>query len=276
MDANRNYSIMKKSLMITALFALFMTMSCTEAEVPKFEAKDSVVYFGTGSYGFSMIGFTGESKTLEVPLTLVGPAVDVDRPVALKITNDETHTAAENVDFTIVSAMVPAGSIVGKIVVEAKNLPEDVGSKSFILSIVPNECFKRAASQGMEAVIKWSNEYERPSEPLVWQTWFLYFSKTYSRNLHKILVEVLGSEVEISSNKTTARDRDDLVYHQPTWWQFASREVYDYVRAHDRANPDEPYMHSADAELYLSSSLQVGAGQKYETIPTILETLVVL
>lgn len=277
MDAFKNCNAMKKLFASILLPALaFCLASCEEVDIPVYKVEDSAVFFATRAVSYSLKGFTGAEKELEIPVSLIGPVCDYDREIKVAVVDTSFNTAAEGRDFTVVSAGVPAGALSGKVVLNVKNLAEDVDKLAVLLEIQPNDNFARKVSKSMTTQVVWSKEYVRPSDPLVWDSWFLFFSKSYSRNLHEIIVSLFGEEVEISSQKTGARKREDLIYRQPSWWYAASRELFEYVRDYDKAHPDAPLMHSSDYELYQNSSVPVGEGYTPDRIPTILETLLII
>lgn len=278
MDAFKNFNAMKKilaSILLTA-FA-FGFSSCTEEDIPLYKVDDSAVYFATQTMNYSMKGFIGAEKNIEIPVTLIGPVCDYDREILVAVKDTSINTAQEGKDFTIVSACVPAGELAGKVVLNLKNLAEGTDKLSVMLEIRLNGSFAWNVSKSMTTNVIWSKEYVRPTEPLVWYDWYLFFSKSYSRNLHEIIVSIFGEDIERMSRENGAKYRDDLIYHpQVTWWYAASRELYEYVSDHDKANPGAPLMHSSDYELYQNRDVPVGAGTKPDRIPTILETLIVL
>ena len=174
------------------------------------------------------------------------------------------------------SSKVEAGALSGNIVLRVKELPENVEELYARFTIVPNDSFPETFRRNTSSVVGWTASYARPREE-VWRYWFLFFCNGYSKSLHKIIAEELGTEADTyTGSRKYATDFPELTYKLPTWWYSASRQLYDAVAAHDKADPEHPYMHSSDYELYDKWTSPVGGGTKPENIPTILETLKVM
>lgn len=253
--------------------AAFAFLSCVKDPVKAYDEGDSAVYFLSPTNVFSLIGKSGDEIELTIPVNLIGPVSDHDREIALEI---KDSTAFQNVDFFIVSSKVEAGALSGNIVLRVKALPENVEELYARFTIVPNDSFPETFRRNTSSVVGWTASYARPREE-VWRYWFLFFCNGYSKSLHKIIVEELGTEADTyTGSKKYATDSPELTYKLPTWWYSASRQLYDAVAAHDKADPEHPYMHSSDYELYDKWSSPIGGGTKPENIPTILETLKVM
>ena len=262
-------------VLLITLFAILL--SCKEQEVPVFDPSDSLVRFSSTFTNFSLIGNTESEPVFDIELVLAGTASENDRIVSCEVVDNDTNSAIVGQDFSVVEALVPSGSQSGFIRIKVKAFDEDeFAKKTTTIRIVPNETFKYVYS-GMDVTyVTWSNEYVRPAGEDVYRSWWYYFCKGYSQNYHKILVEILGEDVQYSSQFNSARKHDDIIYRAPSWWYSASRTLYDTVKKHDQEHPDSPYMHSEDYEEYSSYDKAVGSGKKPDTIPTILSTLLVM
>ena len=253
--------------------AALVLCSCAKDPIKAYDTGDSTVYFLSPTNVFSLIGKSGDEIELTIPVNLVGPVADYDREIALEI---KDSTAVQNVDFSIVSSKVAAGALSGSIVLRVKALPENVDGLYARFSIIPNDSFPEKFRKNTSSVVGWTASYARPREE-VWRYWFLYFSNGYSKALHKIISEELGPDADTyTGSRKYATDFPELTFKLPTWWYSASRQLRDAVEAHDKANPDSPYMHSSDYEHYDDWSTPVGEGKKPDEIPTILETLNVM
>ncbi len=255
---------------ITASFILASLISCAKDPVKEFSKDSATVYFNASFNAFSLIGKSGDEVELTIPVNLVGTVENYDRAIDFTI---KDSTAVEGKDYRIVKAQVDAGSTSGSIVIAVKQLADDVDELFTRFTINPNEYFPETYTVRKSAVIGWSASYTRPRQT-VWRYWHLFFSSGYSKNYHKLMVEQFGTDIELYTNsKGYAAADPELIFKLPTWWYSASREFREMVRAHDAANPDSPYMHSADYESYDTYYVPVGEGTKPDKIPTILETL---
>lgn len=259
------------TIMGAAALALLLS-ACGKSEIPVYRLEDSAVCFPQITNSFSLRGMTEAERKLTVPVTLIGPAADFVRPLSLRI---EEVSATEGTDFTVESAEVAAGALSGSIVLNVKKLSEQTPSRSISVTLLPNDHFREGYPAYLKADITWSEAYERPQEG-AWRYWYLYLSNTYSRNWHKLLVEIYGDDIErYTCGRQYERDYG-FIYKLPTWWMAANYEIREIVRKHDLENPGNPYRHSEDFESFRGYTLPVGGGVALEpgqTPPTILETI---
>ncbi len=248
-------------------------VACQEKPIPTFAPEDSAVAFHAQSYSFSFKGMTEDYRDVSLSVDLIGYCADYDRE--FKVETSE-GTAQEGRDFTVVSSVLKAGEVKGEIVLRINHLPSDVERQDVKLRIVANDVFRDGPPAKTVALVSWSEEYVRPTEP-VWRGWYTFFCHGYSKEYHKLLVNYFGEEVEtFVSQQGPAKENPDLKFQMPTWWYTSSREFRNFIRKHDEAGTEPPYMHSEDYESYRSYIIPYGEGEKPEKIPTILETLNVL
>lgn len=260
----------KICILMSVIAAAAVLSSCRKDPVKPYDTADSAVCFNSSTNIFSLKGKSGDEIELTIPMKLVGPAVDYDREIALEI---KDSTAVQGADYTVVSSKVAAGAFTGNVVIRVKALGEDVDGLYARFTVVPNEHFSYGFRNNMSSVVGWTASYARPKYE-VWRYWFLLFSNGYSKALHKLLVDEFGEEIEYCTmSRNYVKNDPELVYKLPTWWYSASRQFREMVDAHDKADPEHPYMHSSDYEYFEKSDIAVGEGKKPGTIPTILETL---
>ena len=208
---------------ILILAAISVVLSCKKDDIDVYKMEDSAVSFVSTTNSFSLRGLTEALDTLRVPLELVGPVADYDRPVSVLIKDHERNTAKENADFRIIEAVVKAGAMSGYILVEVKKLQVNVDELVTTLQIQPNEYFRKGYSGFDATIVSWSETYARPAQEKVWRAWYNFFCHGYSRNLHSVLITVFGEEIETySQQKPTeeeaARVRADfLASAEQTW-----------------------------------------------------------
>lgn len=250
-----------------------LAFACKRSEIPVYQMEDSAVCFYQVTNSFSLRGMTEPQRTISVPITLIGRVAPYARPISYRI---EEVSAKEGTDFTVVSAEVPAGALKGSLVLNVNKLSEDEDSKEINVTLLPNDDLKEGYGAYLTARVAWTASYERPKEQ-VWRYWWLYISRSYSKNYHKILVDIFGDDIEIyTCSKKYVEEDPSLVYKITTWWMSANHDVIEYVRAHDLANPGNPYRHSSDYESFKGYAVGVGMGEGLapgQTPPTILETL---
>lgn len=265
---------MKKCL--CCLFVLAGVLcACKEIDIPYYEVEDSAVYFTASSQSFSIKGISGDVIDVEIPLILIGPICDYERKVDVQVVDSESNTAVLGTDFTIKEAIVNAGAEEGHLILSVSRLPENIDSRGIMLKIEPNEFFSHIVHDHNTSEIVWTADYSRPANESVWKSWYYFFSPTYSKALHRLLVDYFGTDIEKSSYESKAIRDPDLIYRTQSWWYSSSREFYQMVKEHDTAHPDSPYMHSADVMTYSQWTISVNNGRKPEEIPTILSTLLV-
>lgn len=258
---------------ILAALCLLGFISCEEIEIPTYDIKDSAICFSARSSQFSLRGLTGDYMDVEIPMTLIGPVCDYDRQISIAVEDASGNTAVEGSDFTILDHIVKAGETKGLVTLRLKRFSEGVTNLRTTLKVIADENFREGYPTYCSAVVDWSEEYARP-EVGVWRYWYLYLSHGYSRDYHKLLLEIFGEEIEtVTGAKSYVTANPSLVMKMPTWWYEASRTLYTTVKEHDLAHPDDPYMHSADYQLYTGYNTAVGEGMTPKEIPTILETL---
>ena len=247
--------------------------SCQEEPIHTYAPEDSAVTFHARSYSFSFKGMTEQYRDVSISVDLIGYCADYDREFKVEAAGE---SALLGRDFQILSSVLKAGEVKGEILLRVNHLPEGVERQEVTLSIVPNEFFRAGPPKTSAASVTWSEEYARPQEA-VWRGWYTYFCHGYSKEFHKLMVAYFGEEVEtFVTQQGPAKENPSLKFQMPTWWYTSTREFRNYVRKHDEAGTEPPFMHSADYEVYKSYLTPYGEGEKPQEIPTILETLNVI
>ena len=240
MAGSKTSDVMKKnplSILLFPVLAVFGLAACAEDEIKTYAPGDSAVIFHARSNSFSLKGLTEPYKDVTIPVDLVGYTADYDRPFSLEA---DDSTAVLGRDYTITSAVMPAGAVSSFIHLRINRLPDGVEERAMRLRIVPNEYFRAGIPKDSRSEIKWSEAYVRP-DAYVWRAWYLFLSHGYSKDYHRLLVEFFGEEIETYVNTMAAsRDNPALTYKLMTWWYQASRDFRDFVRRHDEANPGAP------------------------------------
>ena len=252
------------------LLLLPVFWACQKDEIDVYQVEDSAVNFVAQASTFSLRGNTEPTVIFEIPVELVGPTTPYDRQINVSIVDSEENTAVENQDFKILESVVKAGELSGYIKIEVKAFDEGVEELATTLRINPNEYFRAGYPSKIESKISWSENYARPANEQVWRAWFYFFCNGYSRELHRVIITVLGEEVETYTAWNTSDET--ITTMSQIWWYAAANELRTYVATYDREHPDAPLMHSDDYESYTLYTIPVGGGQKPSIIPRISQT----
>lgn len=265
---------MKARYIISYLVAALSLIACKQEEIPVYDVKDSAVFFKRASIEFSLKGNNDPQPEIRIPLEVFGPVCDYERVFQVAIPDSSYNDAVLGRDFEILSSKVPAGALEGEIVLKVQGLTSETPSHTVAMEILPDENFPHSVKDRECAKVTWSKDFVRPDNQYTRQAWYNFFCTGYSKALHELLYDYFGEEIERAGYSSGAMKDENTVYHVNTWWYGAQSEFFDFVRKHDRENPDSPYMHSADYEIYTSYTQETGTGIKPQVIPTIQSTLI--
>lgn len=254
---------------------------CQDSDIKRYSIDDSAMNFGyvamngtpvlSNTHSFSLKGMTAEKDTLVVPIVLVGPLADFDRPVTVKVAANESDNAVEGEDFRLLDVVLKAGEYHTDLQIEVNKLKREKNEIFLTVEILPNDYFRPGYPNYQKASIVWSEKYVRPVEK-VFREWYYFFCKGYSEREHELLVECFGTDIE----QYTRYNDPNLINRNIYFFNAANRQFRDWVKAHDDAHPDDPYMHSEDFETYPLYTTPRGEGVKPSKIPTIYETLEII
>lgn len=261
------------SIMVSGLF-----MACADEEVEFYSAENGALDFAVSRVEYSYAKDTEKGdRVLQVPVNVVGPAVDYDRKMSFRVVTDSCQNVSDG-DYSIAdTCVVKAGELTANIDVQV-HYTEDLAdtSKLLTLQLLENEYFGIGLPASNMADVYWTDLLVRPHQASVWRAWWYFFGRTYSRNFHQVIVEALGEEVETYYFWSVAGIADEhpefVRMTNQAWWYAANRKLREYVANYDAAHPDAPLMHSDDAEYFSSYSLPVGSGVSRADY-TIAETL---
>jgi len=273
---------MKRLVSIISLLSLAFTfVACQDSDVKRYSIEDSAMNFGyvsvngvpvpSNTHSFSLKGMKADKDTLTVPLILVGPIADYDRPVTVKVYDKESDNAVEGEDFRLFDVVLKAGEYHTDLLIEVNKLKKEKNEIFLTVEIIPNEWFRAGYPDYQKATIVWSEKYVRPVEK-VFREWYYFFCKGYSEREHELLVEFFGTDIELY----TRYNDPSLINRNINFFYAANHDFRDWVKAHDDANPGNPYMHSDDFETYPRYTTPRGEGDKPARIPTIYESLEIL
>lgn len=162
---------------LLALLGAAVAGGCSKDEIEPYAADASSVYFTTNNVEHSFLDTPdAESCDIEVPVSILGPAVDYDRAIAYEI--DPELTTAPDDKYEITSAVVEAGALSGAIRVRIYNdaALEDA-RYTVAFRMLSNEFFENRVSDVsmtaqklmfyQTASLTWDDQITRPE-------WLLY------------------------------------------------------------------------------------------------------
>ena len=170
--------------------AAILAGGCDQDDIDRFAAEDSAIYFTTNNQEHSFIDTPAlDAADVEIPLALIGPAVDYDRTVAVEV-DEETTTAAPE-QYTILGGTVEAGALVGKVTVRIRNDKETLaqGDLALGLRLLSNDLFTTELDPNAQAsvnpnlllsvktVLTWSNDIKMP-DYMLYRNFLRYVSYT--------------------------------------------------------------------------------------------------
>lgn len=234
-EFNNKLKTVDMKLKIFILTAL-VVCSCAKSDMPYFDATSGVdfLYSGGKSIRFS---FTSKPDindyNYDVPIRIVGNAVDYDRTVNVSVLADST--TATSADYQIVGGTVKANEYTGSVTVKLINTEilktktlrlwiELDYSKDFIKGNVENKSFE----------LLWENRLAEPAN------WRYYGFGTYSTTIHEFMIKTLGmSYIEYGYPD------DPNVPNVPYLLiQAYAAKMKAALRAYNKENPNAPLRHA--------------------------------
>lgn len=177
-------------MLVVALCGAFMT-SCSENERLVFHEKPCV-YFNsvteTDSIPYSFAAVIQDTATVNVPVEIIGEAVNEDRAVAFQADPASTAKAGTHYDLPAAEVKVPAGKVVAQIPVKVYNKDLEAGDVALLLRLVPNSNFDLGYAGRQVARIVITNKLVKPS---YWNILSIYYG-AYSKAKHRLCIQIQG------------------------------------------------------------------------------------
>lgn len=264
---------MKTNTYIVWALLLIGMLGCNEDEIDTYDNEQAAVNFLSYSTDFSFLNSEDQEKgVIELPVQMMGSTVDYDRKIAVELI--DSLTTATVADFSILEAVVPANELNGLIRIEVKNSEMLLDTVMSIgVKCIENEHFTLGFINAQQIsgtkygylypyhVLRFTNQLVKPAN---WRSWHFWFCTTYSRDLHLLILEVLGdaaANFEYYGEFTGKRSTADEGY-------ALNRKLRRYVSDYNANNPNNKLKHSEDGLYYsaYNTATPTAAGGKEITL----------
>lgn len=211
---------------------------CNQEDTLLFD-EPSGVYFGETKYSYSFKDRIGvEKDTIIFSLQIFGDTATVDRPVAIKVIEDDTaHVTTANPErYRILSAVIPAGEFSGSVAIEVNDGAELADSVyTVFFGIATNDYFPEIMPFKNNRIELQITSKQIP--PANWDNSLRWYFGEYDPDWWDFICEQTG--------KTSLPFWYNHV-DQETWW-MSEQEFYANARLvkaalkkHDQEYPDKP------------------------------------
>lgn len=250
---------MRKYIHLGCIVFALLWSACNRDHIMRYNENDAALNFTTPETNFSFLDSENkESAIVEVPVQIMGPSVDYDRTFAVSVI--DTSTTATPEAYKIVEASVKANEMIGTLKLEVLYAGSlDTSEMRLALKFADNEDFtvgyRKYFENGTDKLypshaVTWSNMLVKPVN---FRSWWFWFSDTYSRDLHLLILEVLGEGAENinwyyelgndeNGNRIPKSDANECY--------ALNRKLRKYVADYNAANPTKKLKHSKDALYY--------------------------
>lgn len=252
-------------IILIALFFATILIGCSSEELNKFAPENSAALFpGANADQSSYPGYNAQEKTFyhyysflsaeigatkaitEIPVRLAGHVAVIDRVVNVRVIKDKT-TAQEG-NYKILKAVIPANEIYGYIQIELTN--EDIlkeESREIMIEIIDSKDLLRGPNECVNCKVVYSNMLTPPKVSNEIRSYNYIIKGTvapsstalthYSSNAHQLILLVCGWEKLPSYTASPF-----FVYvNAPAY----AAKINKYVREWNLANPEKPLIHDA-------------------------------
>lgn len=235
-----------KLIPLAILVLSFAIISCEQEELMSFEAEPAVNFTQT-TQTYSFLGNPEDLKTIEIPVRLMGNAVDYNRNFNVEIV-EETNVPAGS--YEIVGGVVEAGEFTGNLLVNVYNSPALADSEaSIVLELSNSEDLKAGNVDTRTYTLNWTDQVVVPA----WTYYRYFFTSVPSPAAYRAIVESTG---------LTTFTLNDYRNLGPVGAQAMGTTFGNYVKQWNLDNPDNPLIHDGGPQegepivpLYYSRSL---------------------
>lgn len=239
---------MKKNKLIpiaVLVLSLFFG-SCEPEEIMSFQAEPAINFTQT-TQTYSFLGNSEGVQTMEIPVRIMGNAVDRDRTFNVKVIEENNVPAGS---YEIVGGVIEAGKFTGNLIVKVFNSPALADSEASVLfEISDSNDFNPGNTNTRQYRLNWTDRVVVPS----WSLYRFFFTSVASPAAYRAIVESTG---------LTTFTLNDYRAIGPVGAQALGTQFGNYVKQWNLDNPENPLLHDAGPQegqpivpLYYSKSL---------------------
>lgn len=218
-----------KLIPIAALIISVFFGSCEPQEIMSFEG-ESAVNFTQTTQTYSFLGNSEGVQTIEIPVRIMGNAVDHDRTFNVEVIEESNVPAGS---YEIVEGVVEAGEFTGNLIVNVFNSAALADSEaSILLEITDSNDFNAGNVNTRQYRLNWTDQVVVPA----WTYYRFFFTSVPSPAAYRAIVESTG---------LTTFTLNDYRAIGPVGAQALGTQFGDYVKQWNLDNPDNPLLHDA-------------------------------
>ena len=240
---------------------------CDTEEIPTFAVEDSSVYFTRQKVEFSFRESEDkQTGTINIPVMLMGPSTDYDRPMNVVVITDSVTTATKS-DYTMTNTVLKASEGSTTITLSVPYTSQlDTEKKTLLLGLFASDHFIDGVPGNRFCTVEWSNML---TMPLSWRSWWYFFCDTYSTRLHELVLEVIGEDAYLLNTwGEKGKDENGVSYPRTSQDQAVamSRKLAEHVRQYKIDHPNKPLMHGEDGVKYSNYNKVSGPAPNTEIV----------
>lgn len=217
-----------KIILLAGVLLSFLMSSCEEEDLMGFEA-DTAVNFIQKEQTYSFLGNNEDTQTIEIPVQIMGNAVDYDRSFNAQVIADSSNAAADS--YEIIGGIVKAGEYAGNLLVEVQNSSELSDSvASIFLELTDSQDFSSGNIESLHYRLNWTDKVVVPA----WTYYRYFFTSVPSTAAYRAIVQSTG---------ITSFTISDYLALGPIGAQAVATKFGDYVKQWNLDHPNNPLIH---------------------------------
>lgn len=238
----KNHRLIYLAVLIISLFF----GSCEPEEIMSYQAEPAVNFTQT-TQTYSFLGNSEGVQAIEIPVRIMGNAVDHDRTFNVEVIEESNVPAGS---YEIVGGVVEAGEFTGNLIVNVYNSSGLADSEASILfQLSSSDDFIPGNINTQQYRLNWTDRVVVPA----WTYYRFFFTSVPSPAAYRAIVESTG---------LTSFTLNDYRAIGPVGAQALGTQFGNYVKQWNLDNPDNPLLHDAGPQegqpivpLYYSRSL---------------------
>lgn len=222
---------MIKNLIIVLVMAIGIA-SCTKKDITAFKSADAVNFIDTTvvAYEYSFLGNPSPEYVYELPVRIIGNAVDRDRTFNAEVVKDSATTAPDNL-YEILGGYVKAGQYRGFLRIRLRNAAALATSKvSLRVKLTASPDFEVGHADKNRFIVRWTEQVVVPS----WSIYRFYFTSAASTRAYKLIVQTTGLKTLTTAEHTAMT---------PAGAQAMATIFGDYVKQWNLDHPNDILTH---------------------------------